>query len=200
MKMRMFQKPRVIAAMGVVAWLAMNAPAQDSTNPVAPQLSYGLTEVVKLAQAKVSDDAMIAYIKNSRSSFSMDAAQIIYLRQLGVSDAVITAMLNHPKHVSGMTSGPTQTTPAAQPATATAPQIRVETPVVTAQPTATYVQAVPTTYYYQPYYHPAYNSYYDGWPYTALSLSFGWVSHGDCGWHAGGGWHGGGGWHAGGHH
>ena len=39
----------------------------------------------------------MAYIKNSGNSYGLNADQIIYLRQQGVSDAVITAMLNQPK-------------------------------------------------------------------------------------------------------
>lgn len=162
-----------------------------ATSSAAPQLPYGVSPILQLAQAKVGDDTIISYIKNSGNSYGLNADQIIYLRQQGVSEAVITAMLNQPR--PGVA---TPTTPAAQPATISA--AAPATPAVATAPTVTYVQTVPATtyYYYQPYcypryYYPAYNGCYYGWPYPAVSLSFGWGGHWG-GWH--GGW-GGRGWH-----
>ena len=71
--------------------------ALAQVNGSAPQLAYGVPQIIQLSEAKVSDDTIIAYVKNSGNSFGLTADQIIYLRQQGVSDAVITAMLNQPK-------------------------------------------------------------------------------------------------------
>ena len=192
----------VVAGAGLVM-SAVAALAPDSYNPAlqpmavnatAPQLAYGVPQIMQLTQAKVGDDTIIAYIKNSGTSYGLTADQIIYLKQQGVSDAVITTMLNQPKASvvasTPMTSAPQ---PAGQPAVASVP-------TTTVAPTVTYVQSVPAaTYYYaQPYYYPSYSSY--AW-FPPVSLSFAWGS----GWHGGGyygGWHGGGygGWHGGGWH
>src|SRR5476651_1077516 len=97
-----------VAAMtvGSLAVLASNALAQDSTTPAAqptatsaaaPQLAYGVPEILRMAQAKITDDTIIAYIKNSGNSYGLNADQIIYLRQQGVSAAVLNTMLNQPK-------------------------------------------------------------------------------------------------------
>jgi hypothetical protein len=168
---------------------------------------YGVPQIIRLSQAKVSDDTIIAYVENSGLSYSLDADQIINLRQQGVSDAVITTMLKQPK------SGPmvyTTTTPGAQ---LVAPNVNISTaettplysprqsdqisavsgnaqpvPTATVAPTVTYVQAAPAPIYYyaQPYYYPSY-----AW-FPPLSLSFAWGNrgHGEGyygGWH--GGWH-----------
>jgi hypothetical protein len=186
--------------------LAQNNPATGS------QMVYGVPQIIRLSQAKVSDDTIIAYVKNSGFSYSLDADQIINLRQQGVSDAVITTMLNQPK------TGPvvyTPTAPAPQPVASTVSTSAPDTtplysprqsdqiptasasvqpiPTATVAPTVTYVQAAPAPAYYyaQPYYN--YPSY--AW-FPPISLSFAWGS----GWHGGGyygGWHGGGygGWH-----
>src|ERR1700722_11881091 len=70
------------------------APAVQVAAPApAPQLSYGVGQILQLAQAKVGDDTIVAYVRNSGNSYGLDAGQIIYLRQSGVSDSVITAML-----------------------------------------------------------------------------------------------------------
>ena len=191
--------------------LAQNYSTTTGAQPAAvntsgSQMVYGVPQIIRLSQAKVSDDTIIAYVKNSGLSYSLDADQIINLRQQGVSDAVITTMLNQPKPVSVLY---TPTTPAPQPAASpvntstagttplysprqsdqipTASAITQPVPAATVAPTMTYVQAAPAPIYYyaQPYYYPSY-----AW-FPPVSLSFAWGS----GWHGGGynGWHGG--WH-----
>jgi hypothetical protein len=147
-----------------------NAP-QAAAVASAPQLSYGASQILRLMQAKVGDDTIIAYVKNSQDSYALTADQIIYLRRQGVSDAVINVMLNRPKSsvaAAPATSAPQQTSAS----TVTTPSGST----ATVAPVVTYVQPAPTAYYYQPYY-PAYAWY----PPVALSFGFGW----------GGGWHGG---------
>jgi hypothetical protein len=206
MKTRNLQKILAVMTVASLALSASTALAQDSSaantaRPVAvnapvTQLSYGAQQILQLAQAKVGDDTIIAYIKNSGNSYGLSADQIIYLRHQGISDAVITTMLNQPR--PGVVVA-TPTTPAPQPvaaSTATTGSASTITmasgSTATVAPTVTYVQTAPApTYYYQPYYYPAY-----AW-YPPVSFSFGWGG-GWGGWH-GGGWHGGG-WHGGGHH
>jgi hypothetical protein len=188
MKTLIFQKSFfIIAAIAGLVLLSGNLLAQNSPVAAAPQLSYGVPQIIQLAQAKISDDTIIAYIRNSGNSYGLDANQIIYLRQQGISDNVINVMLNQPK----VASAPAQPD---NPQTSTA--------VVQQQPT--YVQTVPSsqvyvipdtqTYYYNAYYAQPYYYPYYAWPYPAVSLSFGFGGRwGGGGWH-GGGFHGGG-WH-----
>jgi hypothetical protein len=184
-----------IAAASGLALSAMTVEAQDSSvaNQSAPvQLSYGASQIVQLARAKVSDDTIIAYIRNSGNSYGLDANQIIYLRQQGISDAIVNVMLNQPK----VASTPAQ--PVAQPDNS---QI-AQTSTAVVQPTTTYVQTAPPssvyvipdsqTYYYNAYYAQPYYYPYYAWPYPAVSLSFGFGGRwGGGGWHGGGGFHGG---------
>jgi hypothetical protein len=213
MKTRNLQRMVAVMAIAGLALSASTALAQDSSaaNTVRPaavnapvtQLTYGVSQIVQLAQAKVGDDTIIAYIKNTGNSYGLTVDQIIYLRHQGISDAVITTMLNQPKPV---VAAATVATPASTSTAETAPlysprqreQIPAASTITTASgstatvaPTVTYVQTVPdTTYYYQPYYSQPY--YYPAYAwYPPVSFSFGWGG----GW--GGGWHGGGhgGWH-----
>jgi hypothetical protein len=142
---------------------AQPAPASQA----APQLSYGVSEVLQLATANVGEDVIVNYIHNSANGYSLDANQIVYLKQQGISDRIINAMLTQPKSpVAASTSTSTAVIPTA-----------------TVAPTVTYVQTVPTTYYYdQPYYYP------DSAWYPPVTLSFGW-GFGGRGWGGGhGGW------------
>ena len=112
-----------VAAATGLAFSTLTAAAQDSAAPAAPaasqpapvDLSYGASQIVQLAHAKVSDDTIISYIRNSANSYALDANQIIYLRQQGVSDAVVNVMLNQPRNATVATA------PAAPAATAPTP-------------------------------------------------------------------------------
>ena len=191
---------------------AADTATQTASVASAPQLSYGADQVLRLAQAKVGDGTIIAYVKNSEYSYALDAGQIIYLRQQGLSDTVIGAMLNQPKPAVTAVAAP-QTSDST---VTTASGTTITTPngsTATVAPTVTYVQSAPAssvyvipdtqTYYYDSRYYQPYSYPYYGWSYPAVSLSFGFGGgyhsefHGGGGYHSGG-YHGGGGFHGGG--
>ncbi len=64
-------------------------------------LSPGAAEIVKLAQSGVSDDVMVAYIQKSQAPFNLSQDNVIYLKDLGLSSAVMTAMLSHDSALAG---------------------------------------------------------------------------------------------------
>jgi hypothetical protein len=181
------------------------APAASAKQTV-PQLSYGVPEVLQLARAKISDRTIIAYIRNSGTVYRLNASQIVYLKQQGLSEAVIAAMINQ----RSRSAAAMQNT--APPTGANADSNQTAT--VVAPPATTYVQTVPSStvyvvpgtqsyyyspYYYSPYYYPYYG--YDWWPFPAISFSFGYGGGRWGGYHGGyhhgfgGGYHGGGGYH-----
>jgi hypothetical protein len=217
-----------VAAVTALVLSAGNAVAQDSAvtpaqpavaSQPAPQLSYGVPQVLQLVQAKVSDGIIVSYIQNSGTIYSLTASEIVYLKQQGVSDNVLNAMLNQRSRLAGSTEPATMTAsaPAASAPVASAPASSDQTYTASAPP-ATYVQqsappstvyVVPDTqtyYYSYPYYsyysYPYYGGYYSGWP--AVSLSFGWggYNYGGSyhGGYYGGGYRGGGGSGGGGYH
>ena len=180
MKMQNSKTFLALTAVAGLCLLASNALAQSTSAPatasqVAPQLSSGVAEVVQLARASVGDDVIVNYIHNSGNAYGLDANQILYLKQQGISERIINAMLTQPKTAVAMQPVPSASAP--------------ETSTATVAPTVTYVQTAPPIYYdYQPYYYPAY-----AW-YPPVTFSFGWG-----GYYGGyrGGWHGGGGFHGG---
>jgi len=77
-----------------------NAPAiveriPPSVQPENVVISPGLSEVVKLAQAGVGEEVILAYVEKYSGQFNVGADQILYLNDLGVSGTVITSMLKH---------------------------------------------------------------------------------------------------------
>src|ERR1700677_5209097 len=70
----------------------------DTTPPPAtvtttPALSSAASQVLQLSQAKISDGTIITYVQNSGTVYWLDASQIVYLKQQGVSENFINATL-----------------------------------------------------------------------------------------------------------
>jgi hypothetical protein len=81
---------------------ATEAPASPAPSPAAGrprttdanQPSEVLTnaDVIRLAEAKLAESAIVAKIRNSTCKFDISVDGLIKLKQAGVSDAVIQAM------------------------------------------------------------------------------------------------------------
>lgn len=202
----------------VAASSAINVAAQDSAkatttltntetataSQTAPvQLSVASWDVLKLVRSKIGDGTIIAFISNSNKAYSLGAPEIIYLREQGASEGVITAMLNQ------RGTAPVPTAPAAtqwvapSPPSPPSPTYVAPAPAYV-QPSPVYVAAPAPAYSYSyPYCgSPYYGSF---WPSAALSFGVGfgfgsYYGHGGHYGHGGGGYHGGGGGGHGGHH
>jgi hypothetical protein len=184
------------------------SPPVSNDASATVHLSYGVADVVKLSEARVGEDAIVAFIANSGATYNLSVNEIIYLKNRGLSDRVITAMLEQRQKVAAAAA---PSAPAASPAPATqnstyANPSGSEYAPTTTQPATTSSQTAPastvytipnysSTYVYPsgyPYYsYPYYGGYY-GYGYPAISVGFGFGS----GW-CGNGWFGGcsrGGW------
>jgi len=72
------------------------AAASSSALALPADLSRGLAEIIKLAQAHMPEDTILAYIQNSGQTYNPSAEEILYLSDLGVSDKVVSALLQKP--------------------------------------------------------------------------------------------------------
>ena len=70
-------------------------PTAASQASAPSNLSWGATEVAKLAQSGVSDDVIRAFIDQSQSYYNLSAADIAALKEAGVSSQAVTSMLDH---------------------------------------------------------------------------------------------------------
>jgi hypothetical protein len=71
--------------------------AKPAVGPTLPaDLSPGLADVIKLAQAHVGDDTLLAYIQNSGLAYSPSADELLYLSDIGVSQNVLAALVKKP--------------------------------------------------------------------------------------------------------
>jgi hypothetical protein len=74
-------------------------PASVEQPPASPaatvSLSPGAAEVVRLSESGVGEDVITAYIQGSQSLFNLSADDILYLKDVGLTSPVVTAMLSH---------------------------------------------------------------------------------------------------------
>src|SRR5437899_9614514 len=82
-------KPQQYFALMAVTMLPLVAALAQSTNSIALQptsssLSPAAAEVAKLAQSRVGDDVMLAFIEQSRSYYNLSADHITALKSAGV--------------------------------------------------------------------------------------------------------------------
>ncbi|MFB3779598.1 MAG: DUF6600 domain-containing protein, partial [Bryobacteraceae bacterium] len=154
-----------------------NEPARDEPGRGPVVLSDRLQEVVKLAQSGVGDDVILAFIQNSPTAFNPTPDEIVYLTDLGISDVVITALVNHRNPQPEMAAQPAPTAPPAP--SAEAPPQEVAVPAQ-----ATYNPEPPIVYTPQPvvqYVAPAPAIEYDYF-YSALTPYGSWIEVADYGW------------------
>jgi outer membrane lipoprotein SlyB len=104
------------AAVGAIAGgligNSMDQQQRDRLRQQAPQTyarvdegrPLSVADVKALARAAVSDDIIISQIRNSHTAYHLSAADIIDLRDSGVSNRVIDFMINTPSTVGGDSS------------------------------------------------------------------------------------------------
>ena len=165
--------PLLIHASEPVATLDAASPSAPATIPAPAQLTYGVEDILKLVRAKVADDVTATFIQNSGRRFNLEATEILYLRQEGVSDRVLATMLSQQSRLAG--SAPTPPATAATPI-ASAPQY-----VAGSTPPPTVYQAAPASTVYvvrdsAPSYYSSYPYSYWGYSYPSLSFNFGFGS------------------------
>jgi hypothetical protein len=164
------------------------APGQPQA-AVPANLSPGAAEVVRLATSGVGDDVVLAYIQNSQAPFSLSADNVLYLKDLGLSPQVTSAMLNHDSTLRGQPGqyAPVATAPAPAPAAAPPVTAPPATPPPAATPAPVYVANPPpdvTSFYndLSPYGTWVYLEGYGWcWQPRAVVISPGWRPYCDGG-------------------
>ena len=114
---------------------AQTSPTRTSPSGSAYKLSAGATEVEKLTQSGVGDDVVLSYIRQSQVYYNLSAADIVALKNAGVSSQAVTVMLNHD---SALRTQQQSSSPATAPAAApqTTAQFDATAPTAIANPTS----------------------------------------------------------------
>ena len=79
------RKKRILGAClaAVMAWAFLTASPASYAQTTPANLSPDLQEIVKFAQAHMTDDVILAYIKNSGKVYNLSGDDMIYLKQPG---------------------------------------------------------------------------------------------------------------------
>ena len=157
-----------LASLGAASLVALNATAQapaptttPASTPAAAEstpvkLPYGAEDVLKLSRAQVSEDVILNYVHNSGTIYNLGPNDIVYLRNEGVSDRVISTMLDQRQNVPAQATA--RSAPTGAPVAAQAP-VSPDANAAAGVPPAsqyapTYVQAAPTYVDTTPAYAP----------------------------------------------
>ena len=91
MKLRTTMK--VALACMTIGWMYWSVGNTCYAQIPPANLSPGLQEVLKLTKAQMGDDVIVGYINNSGTAFHLTADDLVYLKDQGVSQPVIAALL-----------------------------------------------------------------------------------------------------------
>src|SRR5439155_2814937 len=72
---------------------AVNKHEEKEAAAAQARQQIGLTDIVQMTQQHVSDPVIISQIRSSLSVYQLSAQDTIWLKQNGVSDAVITELM-----------------------------------------------------------------------------------------------------------
>lgn len=84
----------------------LRAEAPQTYARVEQGQPLSLADVKALAQARLSDEVIISQIRNSRTVYHLSSADIIDLKNAGVSEHVINYMINTPTSTGGAAAVP----------------------------------------------------------------------------------------------
>ena len=73
--------------------VSVEKPLPHNINPRGP-----LAEIVKLVNSGVNESVLLAFVTNSVHTFDLGAEDIIYLNDIGVPAAVVTAMIQRTRN------------------------------------------------------------------------------------------------------
>ncbi|HXR04295.1 MAG TPA: DUF6600 domain-containing protein, partial [Verrucomicrobiae bacterium] len=72
-----------------------DAPPTKVISPAKANLPQVAAEVLRMSEAGISDGVITSYIQSSANTYNLDADQIVYLRDVGVSSTVLNALVAH---------------------------------------------------------------------------------------------------------
>ena len=85
-----------------------------------------LAQVIRLSQAGVDESIILTFVNNSSGTFNLDSDKIIYLRDIGLPNGIITAMMQRDQQLQQQMAAANP--PPVQPAPATDTNPQPETP------------------------------------------------------------------------
>jgi len=205
-------QPLILSGPQTEATTTLTTTTAVSAEAAPARLPYGVDEILKLWRAHIGEEIIINYIQNTGTAYNLGPNEIVYLKSQGVSDRVVSAMLDQRRRVAAeaaaqaaaQSAAAQNAAPAVDPNAYSAPAPGYAPGYDQAPPAG--VQSAPSTVYTIPsdqsayaYYGSPY--YYGGYPYSYPYYYGGYYGYGpvvNFGFGFGGHYHGGGGFRGGG--
>jgi len=152
-----------LVALGVTTASTSFAQSENSVNPPIPapvSFSPGIRDIVKMLDAKVDVGVIQSYIKHSPTAFNPTASEIIELKQRGVPDELVTALIQRGAEVRTQLAQAQPSTPMASPNPTQTPGYASDYPMTA--PDSSYPYYAGYGYGY-PYYGYGYGYPYNYW-------------------------------------
>ena len=146
----------LLLTIGTLPVLALDDPAARTDR--APRTVIVVDEVIRMAQAGVSDDAIISYVRNSREPFDVSSDDLIAMTNARVSERVIKAVEEEAGRRDSRDS-----------------YDRRDTRDTRESRSTVFVSGYP--YYYDPFYYPYYYDPFFYGPRFSLGVGFGFGGH-----------------------
>jgi len=83
------------------------------------RLSESLAGIINLAQGGVGEEVLLAFVRNHPTPFNLSPEEILYVADLGISESVIAAMIQHKPGLVAKPASATNTVAVTPPAVAT---------------------------------------------------------------------------------
>jgi hypothetical protein len=90
--------PEIVQPVGLTNVVPTQVTREPAKNVPGSYVSPWLLDIIKLSRAGIDEGVMLTFI-DSAGTFNLETEQIIYLRNAGVSTAIISAMLQHDSEV-----------------------------------------------------------------------------------------------------
>ena len=115
---------KVALAGMTLGWMCWSAGVSCNAQTAPANLSPALQEVLKLTKAQMGDEVIVSYINNSGTAFHLTADEMVYLKDQGVSQPVMAALLQAKAAVPAPQAAPAvMANPAPAPAAQYAPAV-----------------------------------------------------------------------------
>ena len=174
----------------------------QKTLPPGLQPSAPVTEILKLVDSGVDEAVLLAFVTNSATPFQLNAEQIIYLNDIGIPSAVVTAMIQRDQVLKASATNAVAVAPTPAPEAPPPPPAQPAPPPAELAP-----QVDPSAAAYVPPVDDSYAPFYDSlapygtwvnvagygpcWQPTVVVINRGWRPYcdggrwvySDCGWY-----------------
>ncbi len=120
MKIKLYMKfafvTALLATAVVYSCAAQNPDTSDSSItpgalPSNIAVDSPLAQVIRLAQSGVDESVILSYVNSSSITFNLTSDQIIYLKDLGLPNDVVTAMIQRDQQLGALANTAPPTTP-----------------------------------------------------------------------------------------